>query len=224
MRQEAIADTEKNLSQTLHEIFEEGKKKGWEEESLGGVCLHTENIKWNEHKSKTIKYIDLTSVSRDYFVVNETQDVNEKNAPSRAKKIIKNNDVIFGTTRPTLMRVTIIPGELDSQLCSTGFCVLRASPKKILPAFIFYFIRSNKFMERMNKIQTGASYPAVSDSKVLETLIQFPPLSEQQKIVTKLDKLSEKLKQLRELQNFQLDDLKKLEKAYLREAFNGELV
>ena len=48
-------------------------------------------------------------------------------------------------------------------------------------------------------------------------------LKEQQKIVERLDQLSEKVKKLRELQISQLEDIKRLEKVYLREAFNGEL-
>jgi len=50
----------------------------------------------------------------------------------------------------------------------------------------------------------------------------FPPLAEQQKIVAKLDTLSEKVRTLRDLQTAQLADLKSLEKAYLREAFVKE--
>lgn len=224
LRQEAIADTEKILSQTLREIFEEGKEKGWEEKILDSLCLKTENIKWSENKESDFDYIDLSSVSREDFSILETQKVNESNAPSRAKKLVQTNDVIFGTTRPTLMRVTIIPEQYNNQLCSTGFCVLKADITKILPSFIFYFIQSSLFMDRMEKIQTGASYPAVSDSKVLETIIPLPPLPEQYQIVTRLDALSTKLRELRHLQVEQLEDLKKLEKAYLREAFRGELV
>lgn len=224
LREEAIADTEKILSQTLKEIFEEGKEKGWEEKTLGSVCLKTKNINWYEHKEKEFEYIDLTSVSRETFKILETQQITASNAPSRARKIVQTDDVIFGTTRPTLMRVTVISKEHDEQICSTGFCVLRANSRKIISSLIFYFIQSAKFMDRMEKIQKGASYPAVSDSKVLETCISLPPLSEQQSIVTRLDALSAKLKNLRELQKSQLEDFKKLEKAYLKEAFNGELV
>ncbi len=79
-------------------------------------------------------------------------------------------------------------------------------------------------MSRMEKIQTGATYPAVSDSKVLDTMVPLPSLIEQKKIISHLNALSRKLQKVQEFQTSQLEDFKKLEKAYLREAFNGELV
>ena len=100
-------------------------KTDWEIKTLGEVCEKIENISWANFPKQEFKYIDLTSVSRDSFSVTNSINVNAKNAPSRAKKIVLMNDVIFGTTRPTLRRVAKIPKEFDRRLCSTGSAVLR---------------------------------------------------------------------------------------------------
>ncbi len=193
----------------------------WEEKELGEICEKTTNIKWNNYKNNNFQYVDLTSVSRDDFLITETKEVNSRNAPSRAKKVIKTNDVIFGTTRPTLMRVARVPAEFNNHICSTGFTVLRAKKEHLLPQFIYYFIRSERFMNRMESVQTGASYPAVSDAKVLETKIPPPPLAEQKKIVARLDSLSEKICRLRECQKSTAFDLISLEQSILSKSFSG---
>src|SRR3989344_7596110 len=153
----------------------------WEEKELGEICEKISNIKWGHDTNKDFKYIDLTSVSREDFSIAETKEINSKNAPSRAKKVVKADDIIFGTTSPTLMRVTLIPAEFNNHICSTGFAVLRAKKERVLQQFIYYFIRSERFMNRMESVQTGASYPAVSDAKVMETKIPLPPVAEQKK-------------------------------------------
>ena len=69
----------------------------------------------------------------------------------------------------------------------------------------------------------GAVVQNLNSTLVRNIKVLNPSISDQHKIVSKLDELSEKIKTLRELQKSQLEDMKLLEKAYLKEAFNGEL-
>ena len=154
---------------------------------MGEVCLKTSNIKWSDSNGESYDYIDLSSVSRDNYSIMETVKVDENTAPSRAKKIIKTEDIIFATTRPTLKRLTIIPESFDNQICSTGFVVLRPNQQKVASEFIFYSLLQDSFMDRMESLQRGASYPAVTDSDVKGFEIPLPPLPEQQRIVSILD-------------------------------------
>ena len=171
-------------------------KEGWDNVTLGSVCQKNSNIKWADQNGRSFKYIDLSSVSRDDLIITETAIVNSVNAPSRAKKIVLKDDVIFATTRPTLKRVTIINEEYDNQICSTGYAVLRPIKDKVDSRFIYYFILSEEFMNRMENLQRGASYPAVSDKDVKSTSIWIPKsLSEQKKIVTLLDAAFAKIDQ-----------------------------
>ena len=100
---------------------------------------------------------------------------------------MKTNDVIFATIRPTLRRIAIVPPHLNQQVCSTGYFVLR--PKAVLDhRFMYYWLFDEEFMGQMEALQKGASYPAVTDKEVRDQVIPFPPLPEQQRIVTLLDK------------------------------------
>lgn len=155
---------------------------------LGDVLLKTSTIKWKEQESdQTYSYIDLTSVDRSKHVITQTSDITSKNAPSRAQKIVKTGDVIFGTTRPTLNRLCIVPEEYDEQICSTGFCVLRANPKVITSSFIYYLLITKAFVEYVEATQRGTSYPAVTDKDVKQFEFVLPSPEEQRRIVARLD-------------------------------------
>lgn len=162
---------------------------------LADVLLKTQNIKWAEHPNEQFSYIDLSSVSRAHHVITSTQTINAKNAPSRAQKKVQAGDIIFGTTRPTLSRFCIVPPEYDSQVCSTGFCVIRADTSKALVRYIYYNLMSRDFLRLMEDVQRGTSYPAVTDTDVKGFEIPLPTLDEQQAIVETLDDVFEKIDQ-----------------------------
>jgi type I restriction enzyme S subunit len=100
-------------------------------------------------------------------------------------------DVIFGTTRPTLKRLSTIDSNFDGQICSTGFCVLRPNTNKILTDFLYHLISSSDFFDYVEKTQKGASYPAISDAEVKKFRIPIPSLAIQEEIVTILNSFTE---------------------------------
>jgi type I restriction enzyme S subunit len=161
-------------------------KAGWQTKTLGEVLEKTETVNPLQSPDAEFDYIDVSSVSNDTFEVAQTQRLKGKDAPSRARKLVKTNDVIFATIRPTLRRIAIVPQHLDKQVCSTGYFVLR--PKSNLDhRYMYYWLFSEEFMGQMAALQKGASYPAVTDTEVRDQAIPFPPLPEQQRIVTLLD-------------------------------------
>ena len=193
-------------------------KKGWTYKKLGEVCEKSKNINWNNITAgEQYIYIDLSSVDRDSLSITDPQIIDKTNAPSRAKQIVKNGDVIFATTRPTLRRLCLIPLSFDSQICSTGFCVLR--PKKdIDPRWIYYTLQGDKFYQYIEPLQTGASYPAVTDGIVKEYSILIPPLSEQKRIVSRLDSAFAHIDALKANAEKQLSDAKALFQKALEKA------
>ncbi len=130
--------------------------------------------------------------------------------------------MIFATVRPTLKRVALIPGSRDGQVASTAFCILRSVPEKLNNQFLYYSLLTEDFTARMENLQRGASYPAVSDGNILEQEILLPPLPEQQAIAGVLSKLQEAV----ETRDKIIATLKELKAATLaklfREGLRGE--
>lgn len=160
--------------------------KGWETKILGDLLQKTETVNPLNSPETEFEYIDVSSVSNKTFQIDSTQVIKGKNAPSRAKKLVRKGDIIFATIRPTLKRIAIVPEHLDGQVCSTGYTVLRTK-ERIDHRFIFYFLFTETFSDAMERLQRGASYPAVTDGDVRGQEISVPPLAEQQRIVAKLD-------------------------------------
>ena len=196
-------------------------REDWFQIPLGKICEKTSNIKWQDHLDESFEYIDLSSVSRESLSIMETTSIKSENAPSRAKKIVFKNDVIFATTRPTLKRVTIISERYHNHICSTGYTVLRQNTKLVKAKFIYYFIQSEGFMKRMESLQRGASYPAISDKDVMESLLWLPKsLSEQQQIVTILDHAFEAIDQAKINIEKNIKNAKELFQSKLNEIFS----
>ena len=100
-------------------------KAGWEIKKLGDVLVKTESIDPTKNPNEDFTYLDVSSVNKETKEIENTTLLLGKDAPSRARKLVRTNDVIFATVRPTHNRVALITAEYDEQVCSTGYFVLR---------------------------------------------------------------------------------------------------
>lgn len=132
--------------------------------------------------AETFVYVDVAAVDNTAKAITGARQVLGSDAPSRARKLIRQGDVLVSTVRPNLNAVAMVPPELDGQVASTGFCVLRAS-ERVLPEFLYYFTRARAFVESLTSLVAGAMYPAVTDSQVLDQELPLPPVCEQRSIV-----------------------------------------
>lgn len=171
------------MEQVLYELPD-----GWEWQPLGKVVEKTNNLNPLKDANKLWTYIDISSIDRNRLVISDPKDIAGKDAPSRARKQIQKGDVLFATTRPNLKNIALVTQDYSSPVASTGFCVLRAD-SKVLPSYLFYFITTDFLQNQIEPFVGGASYPAITDSNLKKALIPIPGLSEQKRIVKKLDAL-----------------------------------
>ena len=97
-------------------------------------------------------------------------------------------DVLISTVRPNLNAVALVSRQYNLEIASTGFCVLRPNKALLDSAYLFYFVQTERFISNLVRFATGAGYPAVSDTDILETEIPLPALAEQKRIAILLDK------------------------------------
>lgn len=150
--------------------------------------------KWNPKASPSappFTYIDLSSIDKERKLIHKVTIVHPSEAPSRARQLVQENDVLVSTVRPNLNGVALIGPEYDGATASTGYCVLRPIPEKILPTFLFHWVKTSHFIREMTRSSTGANYPAVSEKAVKQHLISLPPIDEQKRIAAILDKADE---------------------------------
>ena len=159
----------------------------WTWRPLGEVTIRGST--WNPRTDprSSIRYVDVSAVSRDELRIVSDVEHPASKAPSRARKIVKAGDTIFATVRPALRRIAQIPTSLDGEIVSTAFSVLRPNLKTIHPDFLYFALQLDDVTDGIAAMQTGASYPAVRDTDVLNQAIPLPPLSDQQQIATALN-------------------------------------
>ena len=161
--------------------------EGWEVRRLKYlVFCNRESLPETTDKEKNIEYIDISSVIEGEGIVN-SENMSFASAPSRARRIVYENDIIISTVRTYLKAIAYITYRYDKCICSTGFAVLSANNKVCYSKYIYYFISSEYFVSQVTMLSTGISYPAINASQLLEIFCLLPPLPEQQAIASYLD-------------------------------------
>ena len=90
---------------------------------------------------------------------------------------------------------------------------------KLQSNYLQYFLKSDLFQSHIRKGVGGAALPAIKFGDIKNVILGFPPLSEQQRIVSRLDALSANIKKLEEVQRKTLAECDALKQAMLREVF-----
>jgi type I restriction enzyme, S subunit len=191
----------------------------WQSATIRHVTGKTET--WNPAADPRteIRYVDVSAVSRATLEIGATTTYKGLSAPSRARKVIRRADTIFATIRPGLRRVAQVPENLDGEIASTAFCVLRPDRRLIDPDFLFFVASSDGFVSAVASLETGASYPAVRDSDVLDQPISLPPLADQSQIARVLMAVRTSLLH----QASDLDASEDLKRSAMRELFTRGL-
>jgi type I restriction enzyme S subunit len=166
--------------------------ESWEVVKIEKCISKTKNRDPRKEPENDFIYVDVSSVSNDFFRIENISKILGKEAPSRARKIIQDGDVIFATVRPTLKRIAKITQDYHNQICSTGYCVLKPDPNKLSQEYLYHYIQTDFFIGRIEKLQRGASYPAVRDTDVKGMNIPLPKLSEQKEIGRTLNILDQR--------------------------------
>ena len=165
----------------------EGEDVEWK--TLGEVCMTTEKVRWSTKAGQRFLYIDLAAVDLITGRISALQEIDAESAPSRAQQVMRYEDVLFGLTRPTLGRCGLVPSHLDGQICSTGFCVLRADVAQVLPRYLFHSLKTAAFNGYVRENQEGTTYPAISSNAVKAYRLPIPPLARQAEIAEVMDRL-----------------------------------
>lgn len=159
---------------------------GWTSVRLGEVSLPVDKVEPKELGRPNFRYVDIGSVDGNNQLIADVQSLAVEDAPSRARQLIRSGDTVFSTVRPYLKKIGYVSGELDGEIASTGFCVLRPGPC-LDSRYLFHLSYSDDFLSQVLPKQRGVSYPAVRPADLFEIDIPLPPLVEQRRIVAMLE-------------------------------------
>jgi type I restriction enzyme S subunit len=192
--------------------FPEFEMEGeWEKKPLNNVCDINPS---NNNLPQKFIYIDLESVESGRL--QKKNIITLYNAPSRAQRLLNNGDVIFQMVRP-YQKNNLFFQSADNYhyVASTGYAQLRAYQSSM---FLFQYIHTDNFVNRVLANCTGSNYPAISSTALSKIKIEIPTLPEQQKIATCLSSLDE----LIAAHNDKLQALKDHKKGLMQNLFPQE--
>lgn len=99
-----------------------------------------------------INYLDTSSITKGVLSEIQTIHPNEEKLPSRARRKIKANDIVYSTVRPNQLHYGIIGNPLINMLASTGFAVIRSKYHYISSSYIYHFLTTVAFIEKMQQL------------------------------------------------------------------------
>lgn len=175
----------------------------WKLIRLGDICTTNKNSYSSKDNWKFVKYLDTGSLTENK--ITELQYINTKTdkMPSRARRKVIKNSVLYSTVRPNQLHYGIIKEPVDNLLVSTGFTVIDVDTNKAIPEFIYYFLIQNNITEQLQAIaeQSVSTYPSIKSSDIENLEFKLPNLIIQNKIVSILDTIDSKIRQNEKINN-----------------------
>src|SRR5690606_12200617 len=154
----------------------------WREIALGEVIETNKSSINREYPNSEILYLDTGSITCNR--INGLQQFELSNAPSRAKRLVKDLDIIYSSVRPNQLHYGIIRNPENNLVVSTGFVVITCNQDEIAPYFLYHYLSQNSTTEFLHSIAEGSTsaYPSLKPSDIEALEILLPPLDEQKTI------------------------------------------
>lgn len=171
----------------VDDIDPEHLPAGWRMGILGEICeINTENLS-SRDKYQYIRYLDSSSVVQNAFEEYQTLNALVDDIPSRAKRKVRHNDIVYSTVRPNLKHYGIIKGDIDNLIVSTGFAVIRSRCEIFSNELIYLVLTDDKNTEILQGIaeMSKATYPSITPDDILNIKVLIPPSSERTRKINK---------------------------------------
>lgn len=161
---------------------------------IGDFCktnlyAYSEKEKWSE-----IHYLDTGNITRGKVAEIQTLVPGIDTIPSRARRKVQVNDIIYSTVRPNQRHYGIIKAHDPNMLVSTGFVVITVDTRIADPDFIYYFLTQDDVVETLEAIgeQSTSAYPSIKPVDIENLEIELPPLEVQKAAGAMLRQLDRK--------------------------------
>lgn len=115
---------------------------------------------------KYVNYLDTSSITEGCIAEIQHITPSSEKLPSRARRKIAPNDIVFSTVRPNQRHYGIISEPLPNMLGSTGFAVIRSKNPLVCNELIYLCLTENEFIEKMQQLaeQSASTFPAIKPS------------------------------------------------------------
>lgn len=228
LRRMAKEETEKIMQAALNKVFSRAKEEGWDWIKLEDCCKINPSCSEIKHLPDDIEvtFVPMTAVNEITGRI-EKPEVRLLGEVRRGYTYFKEGDILFAKITPCMENgKSAIARNLINGIGfgSTEFHVLRPLKDRVISEWVHYYIRQKSFRDEAARNMTGSvGQQRVPVQFMKSVKIPLPSLDEQRKLVTYLNKMTEKVGTLKIIQQKTEEDIEKLIPAILDKAFKGEL-
>ena len=182
------------------------------------VILNANSLTEKTDANYEFKYVEIGAVNLTDGIT-AYEYCSFKNAPSRARRIVKKGDIIVSTVRTYLKAIAIIDDEIDT-IVSTGFAVLE--PYEINKEYLGWVLKSDYFTDMVSSRSNGISYPAINSSDLINFKIPIPDKTIQNEIVKFLNEKCNGIDRLIKSKQSIIEELEQYKKSLIYEYVTGK--
>lgn len=173
----------------------------WRKIRLGDACVTNADSYSPKEEWKFVNYLDTGNITDNR--INSIQYIEMENdkLPSRARRKVKRNSIIYSTVRPNQRHFGIIKTQPENFLVSTGFAVIDVDTDILDADFLYYMLTQSDLVEALHAIaeQSTSAYPSIKPSDIEDLEIEIPEFAIQKKIAEILGSLDQKITQNMEI-------------------------
>lgn len=165
----------------------------WKEYKLGGIVKTNLKSIDKTYTHTVIEYLDTGSITQGK--IEGYQIFSLIDAPSRARRLVQENDIIYSSVRPIQRHYGIIKNSSPNLVVSTGFVVITCNQELASPKYIYYFLKNDEMVNYLDMVAEASTstYPSLKPSDIEDVDILLPPLPEQRAIASILSSLDDKI-------------------------------
>ena len=166
----------------------------WKKVRLGDIVKTNQNTYSPKEKWGYVNYLDTGNLTMNRIDSIQYIDLSKEKLPSRAKRKVKYNSIVYSTVRPNQLHYGIIKDKPENFLVSTGFVVVDVDYGVANPDYIYYILTQREITEHLQAIgeQSVSAYPSIKPSDIENLEVYLPSLEEQERIVSILSAINEK--------------------------------
>ena len=167
----------------------------WKKVKISDVCIFNANTYSSKDHWEFVNYLDTGNITENKIDSIQYINLNKDKLPSRAKRKVKLNSIIYSTVRPNQKHFGFIKSYPENFLVSTGFTVIDVDENLINAKFLYYNLIKDNIITYLQTIaeHTTTAYPSIKPSDIGELEINIPDLGTQKKIAKILSSLDDKI-------------------------------
>ena len=133
----------------------------WKEYKLGELVKTNKKSISSNYAFAEIEYLDTGSITQGK--IESFQNFKLSEAPSRAKRLVEENDIIYSTVRPIQRHYGFITNPQENLVVSTGFATITAKKEFLYPKYLYYFLTDDRTVEYLDIIAEASTsaYPSL---------------------------------------------------------------